>query len=104
MTLAAAEPMAGRFGNTQVITHKDGRIMRAMFNQDKSVTIMRPDGSVMQGTWEIEGDKLCLSMSMLMIPMKRCMPFTPDKKAGDEWTQKGPDGGDVSVKLVPGRS
>lgn len=102
-TFAAGDPMTGRYGNTQVVTHKDGRSMRAMFNADKSVTMMRPDGSVLQGTWAIEGEQLCLSVSMLVVEDKRCMGFVPDKKPGDTWTQKGPDGQQVTVRIVPGR-
>jgi hypothetical protein len=102
--LPPADPMTGRYGNTQKTTHKDGRIMRAMFNADKSVTLMRPDGSVMQGTWAIESGELCLSVSMLVVAMKRCMPFVPDKRPGDSWTQKGPDGEEVTVAIVQGRS
>jgi hypothetical protein len=102
--LAAGDPMQGRYGNTQRIEQPDGRLMRAMFNADKSVTLMRSDGSVMQGTWGVEGDQLCISVSMMLAPMKRCMPFAPDKKPGDTWKQKGPDGQEVTVTIAPGRN
>jgi hypothetical protein len=100
---AAADPMQGRYGNTVRITAKDGKLSRAYYNADKSVTVMRPDGGVITGTWEIEGAELCVSASVMLMSVKRCLPFVPDKKPGDTWTQKGPDGDEVSITIVAGR-
>jgi hypothetical protein len=101
--LAASDPMAGRYGNTVRITNKEGKITRIYYNPDKSVTVMRPDGNVITGTWAIEGAELCVSASVMLMSVKRCLPFVPDKKPGDTWTQKGPDGEDVTVTIVAGR-
>jgi hypothetical protein len=100
---AAGDPMQGRYGNTVRITAKDGKLTRVYYNADKSVTVMRPDGNVITGAWAIEGAELCVSASVMLMSVKRCSPFVPDKKPGDTWTQKGPDGDDVSVTIVPGR-
>lgn len=100
---AAADPMQGRYGNTVRITNKAGQITRVLYNADKSVTVMRPDGGVITGTWAIEGAELCVSASVMLMSVKRCSPFVPDKKPGDTWTQKGPDGDEVSITIVAGR-
>lgn len=100
---ADADPMAGRYGNTVRITSKDGKLTRIYYNPDKSVTVMRPDGGVITGAWEIEGAELCVSASVMLMSVKRCLPFVPDKKPGDTWTQKGPDGDDVTIAIVAGR-
>jgi hypothetical protein len=99
-----ADPMKGRYGNTQVMTEKDGRVMKARFNPDKTVELTRPDGETMKGEWVLEGDQLCIKMSMLLMNMKRCMPFVPHKKPGDTWTQKNPQGEEVTATIVEGRS
>jgi hypothetical protein len=100
---APADPMEGRYGNTQVMTGKDGKVMRARFNRDKTVELTRPDGETMTGEWALEGDLLCIKMTMLLMSMKRCMSFAPDKKAGDIWTQKNPQGEEVSATIVAGK-
>jgi hypothetical protein len=100
---AAKDPMEGRYGNTQVMTGKDGRAMKARFNRDKTVELTRPDGETMTGEWVLEGEQLCIKMSMMLMSMKRCMPFVPDKKPGDAWTQKNPQGEEVSATIVAGK-
>jgi hypothetical protein len=94
--------MEGRYGNTQVMTEKDGSVVKARFNRDKTAALTRPDGDTMEGKWELEGDKLCIKMSMLLMSMKRCMPFVPDKKVGENWTQKNPQGEEVTATIVAG--
>jgi hypothetical protein len=98
-----ADPMAGRYGNTVRITAKDGKITTLYYNADKSVTVKRPDGDVITGSWAIEGEQVCVSASVMLMSIKRCNPFVPDKKAGDTWTQKDGDGNDVSITIIPGR-
>lgn len=100
---AAADPMTGRYGNTVRIKNKAGQITRVYYNVDKSVTVMRPDGGVITGTWAIEGAELCVSASVMLMSVKRCSPFVPDKKPGDTWTQNGPDGDEVTITIVAGR-
>lgn len=97
------DPMEGRYGNTQVMTGKDGKVMRARFNRDKTVELTRPDGDKMTGEWVLDGDQLCIKMTMLLMSMKRCMPFVPNKKPGDVWTQKNPQGEEVSATIVAGK-
>jgi hypothetical protein len=101
---ADVDPMQGRFGNTVRIVSKDGKVTRILYNPDKSVTVMRPDGGVVTGTWAIEGGQLCVSASVMLMSVKRCSPFVPDKKPGDTWTQPGPDGEEVTISIVPGRN
>lgn len=103
LALAAADPMQGRYGNTVRITNKEGKITRVLYNADQSVTVMRPDGGVITGTWAIEGAELCVSTSVMLMSIKRCLPFVPDKKPGHTWTQKGPDGDEVTIAIVAGR-
>jgi hypothetical protein len=100
---AGADPMQGRYGNTVRITNAAGQITRIYYNVDKSVTVMRPDGAVISGSWEIEGAELCVSASVMLMSVRRCSPFVPDKKPGDSWTQKGPDGDEVTIAIVAGR-
>lgn len=98
-----SDPMEGRYGNTVVMTGKDGKAMRARFNRDNTVELIRPDGETTSGEWVFEGDQLCIKMSMLLMSMKRCMPFVPHKKAGDVWKQKNPQGEEVTATIVAGK-
>lgn len=100
---AAADPMLGRYGNTVQMTNSQGKVSKAFFNPDKTVKLRRPDGEEMEGTWEVVGPEICIKMTMLLVSMKRCMPFVPDKKAGDTWTQKGPGGDEVTAVIIAGR-
>lgn len=100
---APTDPMAGRYGNTVVMTEKDGKVMKARFNRDKTVELTRPDGETMSGEWVLEGDQVCVKMSMMLMSMKRCMPFVPHKNPGDVWTQKNPQGEDVTATIVAGK-
>jgi hypothetical protein len=100
---APADPMEGRYGNVVVMTGKDGKAMKARFNRDKTAELTRPDGQSITGEWVLEGDQLCIKLSMLLMSMKRCMPFVPDKMVGDVWTQKNPQGEDVTATIVAGQ-
>ena len=97
------DPMAGRFGNTVRLTAKDGKVSKVYYNVDKSVVVLRPDGSILNGTWAIEGEKLCVSVAVTLTSVKRCAPFLPHKRAGDTWEQNDADGNPVTATIMPGR-
>jgi hypothetical protein len=94
--------MEGQYGNTQIMTGRDGKQMKVRFNRDKTVVLTRPDGQSMTGEWALEGDQICIKMTMMLMTMKRCMPFAADKKPGDVWTQLNPQGEEVTATIVPG--
>jgi hypothetical protein len=99
----ASDPMAGRIGNTVKVTDKDGKVTAVQYRADKTVTVRRPDGDVIQGTWAIVDGKICVTATVLLIPITRCNPFVPDKKPGDVWAQKDADGNDVTATIIPGQ-
>jgi hypothetical protein len=91
------------FGNTVVITSKAG-VTKAMVNADNTYETHLADGSVVKGTWAVDGDNTCYTQTE-PAPAADAKPFcTPNeaRAVGDKWSAKGPDGSDVTFELVAG--
>lgn len=91
------------FGNTVVITSSAG-VTKAMVNADNTYETHLADGSVVKGTWALDGANTCYTQTD-PAPTAEMKPFcTPNENraVGDKWAAKGPDGSDVSFELVAG--
>jgi len=54
-------------------------------------------GQKVEGTWRIDGDKLCTKSSMA--PDENCTVYPKDKKSGDEFDVTSPTLGPIHVKI-----
>lgn len=97
---AFADTMANAFGNTVVVTYPNGAQARYHFNADNTFGIHAPDGSHVQGTYELAGGQLCLTPAG---GERACAAYVGDKNVGDTWTQTATDGSTINVTLEAGR-
>jgi hypothetical protein len=90
-------------GNTVVITSSAG-VTKAKVNADNTYETHLADGSVVKGTWAVDGDNTCYTQTD-PAPSAEMKPFCAPNEAravGDTWSAKGPDGSDVKFELVAG--
>lgn len=96
-----ADTMANAYENTVVITLADGAVVRYHFNADNSFVLHAPDGSVVNGAYEVAGDQICLTPTG---GERACTEYVGDKNVGDTWTQTAADGSTITVTLEAGRA
>ncbi|HEY4343465.1 MAG TPA: hypothetical protein VGN05_03900 [Parvibaculum sp.] len=102
---ALAEPNANLFGNTVVITSAKGDVTKAKINKDNTYATVLPDGKTVKGTWAAVGDTTCYTQTE-PAPAATMKPFcTPneDRKVGDTWEAKAPDGSTMKFALQAGQ-
>jgi hypothetical protein len=95
-----ADTMENAYGNTVVVRYPDGNALRYHFNADHTFSATLPDGSTMQGTYEVAGDQICLTPAG---GQQACTGYVGDKSVGDTWTQTATDGSSISVSIEAGR-
>jgi YD repeat-containing protein len=101
-TLAFADPMASRYGNTTVITNAKGEVTKLHYNQDGTMTVILPDGTKTTGKWVVKDGKLCVTPDAGEFKGKeQCNPLA-DKKVGDTWEITLSDGSKAKVAIVAG--
>lgn len=101
----AADPMAGYYGNTLVVSGPKGE-RKMMYNADHTYSSTDAEGKAASGTWEVKGAELCTTR--LQPPPDKpndahCRPLAADKKAGDSWQAPGRNGETMTFKVVAGR-
>lgn len=104
MTGAAfADPdtMQTAYGNTVVVTEASGAVLRYHFNADHSFDVVLPDGRDAPGVYQIANGQICLTYAGRDVA--ECTEHVTGKSVGDSWTQRGSDGGQISVSLQAGR-
>jgi hypothetical protein len=96
-TAHADDVMAPRYGNTTIAMDATGLETRYYYAADGTLT-GRVGDTKFNGTWKVEGDKLCMSTEPPQPgqPNPTCVPVTVHK-LGDTWTANG-----RTVKLVQG--
>lgn len=102
---AFADPNANLFGNTVVITSAKGDVTKAMINKDGTYSTVLPDGKTVKGTWAAAGANTCYTQTE-PAPAADAKPFcTPneDRKVGDTWDAKAPDGSTMKFALQAGQ-
>lgn len=94
-----ADPLAGYYGNTLRIAVQDYRGLR-FFEPDHTYHD-RVRGQVFNGTWTIEGDRICTQSP----GFNRFCNLGVGKVSGDKWIDRDPyTGNRVSFALTVGRS
>lgn len=104
LAVAAADPMAGRYGNTTVVTNAKGEVTKLHYNQDGTMAVILPDGTKTTGKWAMKDGKLCVTADAG--PQKgqeQCNPFAGEKKVGDTWEITMGDGSKAKVTIVAGQ-
>ena len=102
----AADPMAGYYGNTLVVTTPKGE-RKVSYKADHTYASVDGEGKTSTGTWEVKGSDLC--MTRLQPPPDKdragahCRPLAADKKAGDSWENTNDEGRKMSFKLIAGQ-
>lgn len=94
----AALAAASRVGNTVVASDPDGTQTRLYWRPDHSFVARRPNWQS-EGTWRIDGSKLCLHYDVARPGMgtDECMTTAKPQKVGDVWGMA-----DRKVTLVAG--
>jgi hypothetical protein len=105
--VAYADPYAGYYGNTVNITNPDGKTDKAFVNPDKTWERRNTDGSVMKGSYEVNGDgkSACFAQTEPTPPAEQkpaCFP-TDNRKAGDTWETKDDKGAVTKWSITAGR-
>lgn len=98
--VASADTMQNTVGNTLVVTTSTGAVVRYHFNADNTYTAAMPDGSSVNGAWEVAGDQICLTPAG---GARGCTGYVADKNVGDSWTQTAVDGSSITVAITAGR-
>ena len=99
---ALADPMAGTYGNTVVVTYPGDAKVKVYVNADGTYTGTGPDGSASGGTWKVDGAQTCFTQTTPAAMPASCAP-TVDKKVGDTWTSVGYGDAPITLTIVEGR-
>ncbi|HAC58181.1 hypothetical protein [Parvibaculum sp.] len=60
---AFANAGAGLVGNTVTLTGPDGAVTKIYYPDASSIVVKGADGSEAQGTWRVDGDKICTTVA-----------------------------------------
>ena len=100
----AAPPIEAAFGNTVVVTFRDGRTQHIWLDADGAYTATGRRGQESGGRWRLNGDEICLrQLRPFPAPIVYCTR-APHDAANVVWTAKAIDGQPVKLRLTPGRS
>ncbi|MDQ0462916.1 hypothetical protein QO010_000664 [Caulobacter ginsengisoli] len=100
LTRADLEPA---FKNTVVTTYPSGRTARLWLNRDGTYDATRTNGERTSGTWQIKGDKICMTQDKpFHFPLSLCT-IVPKGGVGTSWASKSIKGEPVRNTLVAGR-
>lgn len=91
------------FNNTIVSVYPDGKSTRTWLRRNGTYDGLRANGQRTQGSWEIKGDKLCLTQKKpFYVPLAFCTAIPPKGGIGASWTAKGLKGEPVRHTLTAG--
>lgn len=96
MGSAFADPFANFYGNTVKVDGANARSV--MIDEGGAYSQKLADGSMLSGTWTIEGDTACFSSGAAPY----CVPAA-ERAVGDSWELMAPDGSKEMATLVAGR-
>lgn len=84
-----ADPLAGMYGNTLVVTQEDGSSTRIHFRADGTWD-QRDGGTIFRGTFAREGEEMCFTLVEPSPgggqPTRECDTIEPGHIAGDKWS------------------
>ena len=96
--------MAAAFGNTVISRYPDGGWVKHWFERSGGYSAEFSDGRRIRGSWQVEGDRLCLNgiTPSIMLIRRFCAPMV-EVRQGQTWTSRDPLGRRVQNELVVGR-
>ncbi|MGE0740965.1 MAG: hypothetical protein AB7O98_06445 [Hyphomonadaceae bacterium] len=97
---AFADTIENGYGNTFVVTLGDGTSARYHFNADGTFAATGPDGSTMNGRYEVANGQLCFLGEG---DARQCTELVAGKNVGDTWQQTDANGNQITVSLEAGR-
>jgi hypothetical protein len=98
VAFANDDPLANYYGNTVAITNAAGTTS-VRINQDGSFDETLPDGTVVAGTWKMDGGNSCFYVEG--VP-PHCVPAQAHG-VGDTWDVPATDGTIEKAMLIAGR-
>jgi hypothetical protein len=111
VAVAAADPMAGVYGNTVVVTNAKGEVSKIWINKDGTYKAAAANGQAGTGKWVVKDNntKYCVTPDLpatapagTPAPKESCSEFHGGKKPGDKWQQKDAEGQPISVEVKAG--
>ena len=100
---AAADNMAGLYGNTVVCTYPSGKVTKVYAEQGGAFTVVR-DGKTITGTWIDDGTNVCYTETNPAPPpgTKNVCVVSKPWKTGDGWQATDPTGATCNAVLMAG--
>jgi len=101
---AAADSMAGMYGNTVVCTYPSGKITKVYPRAGGAFTVIR-DGKTINGTWVDDGTNVCYTETDPAPPpgTKNVCVASKPWKVGDTWQATDPTGAVAACVLAAGQ-
>lgn len=109
--VAAADPMAGVYGNTVIVTNAKGEVTKVWINKDGTYKVQSSTGQAGTGKWAVKDNntKYCSIPDLpasapagTAAPKESCSEFHGGKNPGDKWQQKDADGQPITVEVKAG--
>ena len=97
---ALADVGSGLVGNTVTLTGPNGDVTKIFYPDASSTVVKRPDGSEVNGSWRVDGDKICTVTGDA--PETCTQPITEAPAAGMSGVIKG-EQGDVAWTVTAGK-
>lgn len=103
ISTAAADSMAGMYGNTVVCTYPSGKVTKVYAESGGAFTVVR-DGMTITGTWVDDGTNVCYAEKNPAPPAGTKDVCVQSKawKVGDGWQATDPTGAVASCVLAAG--
>lgn len=86
---APADPLAGMYGNTVVVTQEDGSSTRIHFREDGTWEQRDDAGNIFRGTFAREGGELCFTLTepnQGSGTTRECDVIEPGHVVGHKWS------------------
>jgi hypothetical protein len=100
----ANEVLGPAFNNTIVSVYPDGKSTRTWLHPNGTYDGLRANGQRTFGSWELKGEKLCLTQKKpFFVPLAFCTAIPARGGVGASWMAKGLKGEPVRHTLSPGR-
>lgn len=93
------------FRNTIVSVYPDGKSTKLWLNRDGGYEAQRANGVRTSGSWEMKGDKVCMTQKRpFFVPLAFCTAIPHiSGGVGSSWMAKGLKGEPVRHTLIAGR-
>lgn len=92
-TLIAGKTFEGRYAD-------DGSVYIDFRAADGRLSTLEPSGKTYIGTWEIEGNRLCLTYPTAPIPLPKCLEIAEKNGHYAEFRTSGPTMGKLGAEYI----